>query len=133
MKTRNGMGRGAPRLIVCALACIAFAADQPLEYDVKAAFLLNFTRFIEWPPAAFADDQAPFAICVLGKDPFGRVIDDVVRGESVNGRALSIRRIAQQPPPQSCQVLFLEGGMKDAPKNIEGVGRGVLTVGEGSQ
>src|SRR5437016_2410938 len=75
------------------------AAKSNLEYEVKAAFLLNFTKFTEWPPSAFADAQAPLAICLLGNDPFGHGLDDAVQGETVNGRQLAIRRISQPPAP----------------------------------
>src|ERR1035438_293637 len=69
----------------------AIAADEPtLEYQVKAAFLLHFTKFIEWPSSAFADASAPFAICVLGKDPFGHALDDVAEGETVQGHPLTV-------------------------------------------
>src|SRR5437660_427799 len=78
------------------------------EYRVKAAFVLHFTRFVEWPATAFADADSPLEICILGKDPFGRLIDDVVQGESVNGRHLVVRRITEPPPAQRCQVLFMD-------------------------
>ena len=45
----------------------ALAAMEPLEYQVKAAFLLNFTKFVEWPAAAFAAADSPIAICILGE------------------------------------------------------------------
>src|SRR5271157_5811294 len=66
-----------------------------LEYEVKAAFLLNFAKFVEWPSSAFADSDSPIAICILGKDPFGHTIDELVQGEAANGRKLMVRRISQ--------------------------------------
>ena len=76
-------------------ACRSAAAEATVEYGVKAAFLLNFTKFIAWPTTAFSDAQSTIEICVMGKDPFGRILDDVVQGESVNGRKLQVRRINQ--------------------------------------
>jgi YfiR/HmsC-like len=106
------------------------AADEPLEYQVKAAFLLNFTKFIEWPPAAFGAADSPIAICVLGDDPFGNALDQVVAGEVVNGRKVVVQRIKKALPPQSCQVLFFS--RTENPLNtLPGVGPGVLTIGEG--
>src|SRR5689334_7219765 len=85
-----------------------FAADAPpLEYQVKAAFLLNFTKFVEWPASAFADGRSPLNICVLGEDPFGAALDQMVRGEAVNGRPLAVRRMRRAPEPKSCQVLYV--------------------------
>jgi|ERR1700678_3779031 hypothetical protein len=102
-----------------------------LEYEVKAAFLFNFTRFIDWPASAFPDAASPFTICILGKDPFGHVLDDVLKGEGVNGRPLTVRRISQAPAPQSCQVVFIEATGRALVKDLSSLGRGVLTVGEG--
>jgi hypothetical protein len=68
------------------------AAAQPAEYQVKAVFLFNFTQFVSWPRESFADPQAPFVIGILGRDPFGRALDDAVRGEQVGGRPLVIER-----------------------------------------
>ena len=72
-------------------------ADEPLASQVKAAFLLNFTKFVQWPALAFADEHAPLAICILGADPFGNTLDEMVKGEAVNGRELVVQRIGRQP------------------------------------
>jgi hypothetical protein len=107
-------------------------ADQPSEYQVKAAFLLNFTKFVEWPAKSSAAD-APIAICILGKDPFGRVLDDIVEGESVNSRKLTVERLGQLPAAQACQVVFFGSPEKDLRKTLGALGPGVLTVGEGDK
>ena len=88
------------------------AHAEPLEYQVKAVFLLNFTKFIEWPTAAFGAADSPIAICVLGDDPFGSTLDQVVAGEVVSGRKVVVQRIKKALPPQSCQVLFFSGTEK---------------------
>ena len=97
---------------------------------MKAAFLLNFTKFIEWPADAFASERSPIAICVLGDDPFGNSLDQIVEGESVNARKLVVARINHAPAPKSCQVLFIGRSGNDN-KILTGLGPGVLTVGEG--
>jgi len=107
------------------------AADQPQEYQVKAAFLLNFTKFIDWPAAAFADSGSPVAICILGDDPFGSALDQIVEGEVVDGRRISVQRIKRAPTPKSCQVVFVGKPEKEALKILRGLGPGVLTVSEG--
>jgi hypothetical protein len=106
-------------------------ADQPLEYRVKAAFLLNFTKFIEWPVAAFAAQDSPIDICIMGEDPFGGALDEIVAGEVVNGRRVAIQRIKHVPLPKTCAVLFAGRPERDVAKLLLGLGPGVLTVGEG--
>jgi len=123
---------------VCASVWVAIltahncaAAEPRLEYDVKAAFLLNFTKFVEWPAASFADADSAIAICILGRDPFGRNLDDIVQGETVNSRKLVVRRLTQLPAPQTCQVVYVGSLEKDISKTLRSLGQGVLTVGEG--
>jgi len=124
-------------MLVCIAGCFGLpvparcAADASLEYEVKAAFLLNFTKFIEWPPTAFADSGSPFAICILGKDPFGQALDGILQGEAVGRRKLTIERISQPPAPQTCQLIFISVGAADFPKVLGSLGPGILTVGEG--
>jgi|SRR5665213_555845 len=108
------------------------AVEEPsLEYRVKAAFLLNFTKFIEWPTYAFANDAAPISICIVGEDPFGRVLDEVVNGETVNSRRLIVRRIRQTPIEGACHVLFFDRMEKDTADLLANLKPGVLTVGQG--
>jgi YfiR/HmsC-like len=129
----------APPLATCLLValtlflCPAVAQSPPSEYEVKAAFLLNFTRFVEWPADAFADANAPFTICILGADPFGNTMDRMVAGEAVNHRRLVVRRISDAPSPRTCQVLFVGSVEADLPKTLKQAGPGVLTVGEGDR
>jgi YfiR/HmsC-like len=108
-------------------------ADEPLASQVKAAFLLNFTKFVQWPALAFADEHAPLAICILGADPFGNTLDEMVKGEAVNGRELVVQRIGRQPAPKACQVLFVTAPEKEAHRVLAELGPGVLTVGEGEK
>jgi len=124
-----------PKLCRCAFATLLLAgvvfAEPALEFEVKAAFLLNFTKFVEWPPSAFAAADSPMAICIVGKDPFGRVLDDVVQGEAVNGRKIVVQRLSAMPPPQTCQLVYFAGLEKEPRGKLSSVGPGVLTVGEG--
>lgn len=106
------------------------AAEQPsLEYQVKAAFLLNFTKFVEWPADGFADAVSPISICVTGDTPVELALQQIVAGESVRGRKLAALR-APAEPSKSCQVLFVSKTEKDVSKLLAGLGRSVLTVGE---
>ena len=110
---------------------LAAAESTRPEYDVKAAFLLNFTKFVEWPAESFGDSNSPISICILGKDPFGRTLDDIVQGETVNGRKLAVRRLAQMPASNECQVVYVANTDREAGRGLSNLGAGVLTVGEG--
>jgi len=126
------------RRFVCLLATLALlvpvraaAADERLEYQVKAAFLLNFTKFIEWPASAFDAPDSPIVICILGDDPFGKTLDQIVAGEVVAGRKIVVQRIRRLPPIKSCQELFVYRQEKEVLKTLPAMGPGVLTIGEG--
>ncbi len=106
-------------------------ASPSLEYQVKAAFLLNYTKFTEWPPTAFAAPGAPISICVLADNEFDRALEQMIEGEIVAGRRVALQRIKQAPAPKSCQVLFLSSSAKADSAILASVGPGVLTVGEG--
>lgn len=115
-----------------AAACTG-AEEPPVEYAVKAAFLLNFAEFTEWPESAFSSREAPIAVCVWGKDPFGRKLDEILQGETVRGRKLEARRIGAGQRPQSCHILFVDPELKEVRQLLWSVDPGTLTVGEGSQ
>jgi hypothetical protein len=110
--------------IICALP--GSAQDAGLEYRVKAAYLFNFTKFIEWPPGAISEG-APFTICVAGTNPFASALEDTIRGETVAGRSLQ-SRVAQGNEP--CQVLFVPHGVDAGPILKRTGTQPVLTVGE---
>lgn len=133
-RTRRSRPLRRAGLLICVLAgLMAGQGEENVEYEVKAAFLLNFTRFVQWPADAFAAADSPIAICIMGKDPFGRALDTVVQGETAGSRKLEVRRIDRAPAPHLCQVVFIGGGVRDLPRVLEDLGRGVLTVGEGEK
>jgi YfiR/HmsC-like len=119
--------------VLLGLPLIAASSARPMdEYQVKAAFLYNFARFVEWPQEAFQDANDPFAICVLGQDPFGRALDDVAAGKKIEGRAVAVRRISEARRANGCRILFVSSS---EPKRVLATlasmsERGVLTVGE---
>ena len=102
----------------------ATAQDVSLEYRVKASYLYNFVKFIEWPTAA---RSGPVTVCIAGRNPFGTVLDDTIRGEVVRGRPLTARVILE--PDAGCQVLFIPGGATGAYLR-SARGTPTLTVGE---
>ena len=101
------------------------AQEPPLEYQVKAAYLYNFVKFIEWPPAA---RNGTLTICTAGSNPFGAALDDIVRGESINGRAIAARAI--YAPQQGCDVVFIPRGVAAAEYLRAARTAPILTVGE---
>jgi hypothetical protein len=130
---RAGTGAAAllcGALVSTALGGIDAASGERTEYQVKAAFLMNFTKFVEWPAAAFQDAGSPLTICILGEDPFGASLDQAVEGETAGGRKVAVQRIRRVPGPKTCQVLFITKSEKSVPETIETAGPGVLTVGE---
>jgi hypothetical protein len=137
-KNRLTGWRGGARALPCLLAVCGFVLPaqtaEPLsDYQVKAAFLLNFTKFIEWPTEAFEDAASPLAICVLGEDPFDGTLDQLVAGEMVDGRKLVVKRMKKPPALKACQVLFVSSAERDVSSIVSGLGPGVLTVGDSSQ
>lgn len=81
--------------------------DANAEYKLKAAYLYNFLQFTEWPPSAFQRETSPLIIGVFGRDPFGRSLEQIVQGESVNGREIAIVRIEHVNDIKRCHVLFI--------------------------
>lgn len=86
----------------------ALPAGVPTEYEVKAVFVLNFSRFVAWPSQAFTSATQPFVIGVLGNDPFGSHLDDAVRGEQADGHPLVVRRFQNIAEVRDCQILFID-------------------------
>jgi len=80
---------------------------KPTDYEVKAAYLYNFGRFVEWPGKVAAAQGGPFTVCVLGPDPFGRSLDAALAGETVGGKTVVAKRISSPEESGNCQILFL--------------------------
>jgi hypothetical protein len=97
--------RRALFLILLLALPAAAAAQKAAEYDVKAAFLYNFTKFVDWPSEAFPDPNS-LKICVLGDDPFGKSLQ-AVTDEQVGGHKLIVTRTESLAKPSGCQVLFI--------------------------
>jgi YfiR/HmsC-like len=131
--TRNGPQSRIVRWLVLGLLITAGTtgfAQSVEEYDVKAAFLFNFTKFIEWPPSDRSSGN--FIIGIFGDDPFGHVIDEQTRGKTVNGRQIEIRRLKDPAEAKDCHIVFVTS--TDKKKNqelLDATNRSpVLTVGE---
>lgn len=125
---RSVARRLAPLGVMAALVPYASGKQAFDEYQIKAAFLYNFTKFVEWPRV----DGDAFRICVLGDDPFGPAIDKTVEGKTTGGKALRIMRIKDPAAAKECHMVYVREGEKaKAQQMIEAVrGLPVLTVGE---
>jgi len=106
---RTTASRGHVAILVALVTLCAplFAADAVSESELKATFLFNFTRFVEWPEQALPAAGEPLVIGVLGEDPFGGVLDAIVRDETVRGHPLAIKRMKRTDDITKCQILFI--------------------------
>lgn len=125
------LNRALLAVLLLSGAAVPVQAQAP-EYDLKAAFLFNFVKFVEWPASAFAGERAPMTICVFGNDPFGRALDAVVQGERVGERRLAVRRPDGLDGLEGCNVLFVSGSEKGRFGEVLARVRGepVLAVGD---
>ena len=120
-------------LVVFAAAASATPAYAALsEYQVKAVFLFNFAQFVDWPAESFPSSDAPFVIGVLGEDPFGPQLDDVVRGEHAQGHRIVIERYRNVGEIRNCNILFIGSTETAHLSEILAAlkGRSVLTVSD---
>jgi hypothetical protein len=85
---------------------------KPSEYQVKAAYIYNFGRFVTWP-AKVANQKSGFAICVLGQDPFGPALDSIIAGKVLDGKPVVAKRISKPQDAVSCRILFINATESD--------------------
>lgn len=114
------------------LATANLAAQQhPTEAQVKAAYLYNFGKFVTWEGSTPSNSDA-LEICVLGKDPFGTVLDKTVAGESIAGRAIHIRRINKLQDEAHCRIVFVSASEEGRLASILPTAQrsGILTVSD---
>ena len=120
-------------IAACALCSGLFAQNsKPTEYEVEAAYLSNFGKFIDWPARPGVGPNEPFNVCVLGPDPFGALLDGALKGEAINGAPMTARRVAVPEDTANCRVVFVSSSKDAQLKGIlETLGTsGVLTVSD---
>lgn len=102
------------------------------EYEIKAAFLYNFAKFVDWPPTAFADPKQPMGICVFGQDPFGHALEGSLLGKTIGDHPVLLGHAKQMADLAGCQIVFLSAS--ETPRLREVLGRmqklHALVVGE---
>lgn len=137
---RGRIWRGAARWCAVWLGVLAgpwaagaeSAAAPSGEYQLKAVFLFNFAQFAEWPARAFADARAPLVIGVLGENPFGAYLGDLVEGETVGGRPLVVAHYRRVEDVAVCHILYIGRGeaARLEPLLAQLRGRSILTIGD---
>ena len=112
---------------------LAGQVPQAGEAAVKAAFLYNFTKFIGWPSTAFANEGAPFTVCIFAGDDFRREVEAMMGGEQVQGRRVAVAAVQNGDDLKGCHLAYFSREHGDrAVRRLTGVRETpVLTVGEG--
>jgi hypothetical protein len=102
------------------------------EYDLKATFLYHLAQFVEWPPEAFPTEETPLVIGILGTDPFGKVLDEIIKDEVVKNRKLTAQRYHSMDEVKNCHILFISqsesGRLDQIFSSLKE--RNILTVGD---
>ncbi len=123
-----------PARVLAALVCGASlsVSAAPEEYALKAAYLYNFVKYIQWPAESFAAETEPYRVCVVGRDPFGEHLRRAVEGKTVRNRSFVLQHFERASADlHQCHVLFVS---RDEPLEgavLKSVGdRSIVTVGE---
>ncbi len=122
-------------MLALATAVSGRAVEAPAiakEHQLKAAFLYNFTKFVDWPPQRFAKPEAPIVIAVLGRNPFDDTVQELALDRKVNGRAVKFLRTEVPAQALGAHLVFIAAG--EEPRFADAIATlhagGVLTVGE---
>ena len=135
---RNGRWSGW-RIFYCFLISVHLGVWAPpihgqtaQEYARRAACIFKLTEFVDWPQEAFATTNSPLVIGILGADPFGKILDDIVRDETVKNRKIVVRRHQRLEEIGGCHILFISqseaGRMEQILSNLKK--QSILTIGE---
>lgn len=111
-KSHSSFLRFLQRSLFFLLGALAFSAadacaEDSLEYEVKAGFLYNFTKFIQWPEESFNGKNSPIVIGILGSDPFGEKFDRALSSEKSGGRSLIVKRFKTAADVEGCHIVFV--------------------------
>ena len=105
------------------------------EYLIKAGFIYNFAKLVEWPTSAFAQPDSPFVIGILGNDPFGATLDTIVADKKIDGRSFAVRRLKWSKDSKDlkgCNILFVSLSEKEHIDSVVEAMKGlpILTIGD---
>ncbi len=118
--------------MLLALSSSRAQTSPPSEYQLKAAFLFNFAKFVEWPAEAFAEANSPFIIGILGDSPFGNELAQTVGGKKINEHPITLQTFRVAAEATNCHLLFISTSeQKRLPEIFPRIrGIPILTVGE---
>lgn len=126
------MRRLALAVVLGALLSAGGRAQSVSEYQMKAAYVYNLSKFVEWPPDAFKTASDPITICVLGQSPILQTLNEAVNGETIEDRKLIVRQVSDVSQARNCQLLFVGSSdrkyLQSALRELKAAG--ILTVGE---
>jgi hypothetical protein len=119
-------------IAILSVAGTALAAPPTLEYQVKAAFLLSFVTYTEWPASVFEGASSPLRICVAGGDPFEGSLVRTMQGETAAGHPLVTKHLGSGEDVTGCHLLFVPRTADDRDAAIDRgtMGYPILVVGE---
>jgi hypothetical protein len=121
-------------LMLALLVSVTNMSAQPSDDEnaVKAAFVYNFVKFVEWPAKAFEHPDSPIILTIVGNDPIGQAIERTVQGKTVDGRTFVVKHLKWDQNLRASHVLFICASEKDHLSQLAGVVKGtsILTVGE---
>lgn len=122
-------------LLLMGSGLVCAQEPQPSEYELKAAFLYNFAKFVEWPPGTFPQSSSPFVIGILGENPFADDLKKTVAGKKILEHPISVVAFSTLAEATNCHILFISNSEKSRLGAIFKSLRGapVLTVGENDQ
>ena len=128
--------------ITCLLSAMALGghaealdSSDSSEYLIKAGFIYNFAKLVEWPTASFAQPDSPIVIGILGEDPFGATLDRIVADKKINGRGFAVKRVKWSrdfKDLRDCNILFVSSSEKEHIESVIDAMRGlpILTIGD---
>jgi hypothetical protein len=121
-------------LLILRVGILAVAQEdsQPTEYQIKAAFIFNFAKFVEWPAAAFPKATSPMVVGVLGENPFHEALEKTIKNKTVDEHPVVIMQFRSATEATNCHILFISSSEKARlPQILKQLkGSSVLTVGE---
>lgn len=117
---------------VCAFAAFASAQNRMPEYDVKAAYLFNFGKFVRFTPPDANGERQNFDICIVGEDPLGPTLDDLTQNEQLDSKPVRVVRLKTAAEARQCSIAYISAAEGSRVKSDLDVLRGqpVLTVSD---
>lgn len=132
MRASGGLSWWLACLLVLVLITAKAPAQTSQEYQLKAVFLTKFAGFVTWPKDTFPTISSPIVIAVVGEDPFGRALDEAVKGESVGGRPLLVSRVSRLEEALDSHIVYISRSERRGLDEMLAAlaGRSILTVSE---